>query len=606
MSMFPWAAQRGATIQAEVRGSDLDDARAVWFDAGAIEGRVLRVEKLNEPAPSDRGIASGGKEPQATYRAAIEVRIGAGTETGIYSLRIVTGRGLSNGLRFEVTRDRVEVEKPGPHPSVEQAQAVTPPATINGRLGDPGESDFYSFQARAGQALSFEVMTEDKYDPVLAAKRFAPLLALYRAGGSWFDPHRPSRLLFAEEASTDLMPVQARGTYRFQESGRYFLEISGLFGQGGPECSYQLKIAPPGSDILAAARQILPQDEWVERSFGRQLAERWPKMLEARTTSSQAEPHPDLKAAAGAQGSGGNASVDPVPARLPAPPKSPVLVAEREPNDGAREAQEISIPSIVEGAIGQPGDVDSFKFTVEPGQKLAFEIETPDAAPPYFNPRLGVVDSQDDELLSNVHRRVSLFNNNADRHTYLKTIEPKAVYTFDRGGQYILQVRDITSRYAGKRYRYRVLVRAEEPHLGEISVLDGDQVNLVRGKARKLVVLVAYEEGFSGEVLFSFQGLPEGVQALPGTQFSDDRPPMEVDENPNIVIAKEQKTTVVLVASNRAPLSVKPEMVRLECRPVVNGEPGASLPVRVIPLMVVENRTEAGEGGKKNSASAKP
>jgi len=222
MSMFPWAAQRGATIQAEVRGSDLDDARAVWFDAGAIEGRVLRVEKLNEPAPSDRGIASGGKEPQATYRAAIEVRIGAGTETGIYSLRIVTGRGLSNGLRFEVTRDRVEVEKPGPHPSVKQAQAVTPPATINGRLGDPGESDFYSFQARAGQALSFEVMTEDKYDPVLAAKRFAPLLALYRAGGSWFDPHRPSRLLFAEEASTDLMPVQARGTYRFQESGRYF------------------------------------------------------------------------------------------------------------------------------------------------------------------------------------------------------------------------------------------------------------------------------------------------------------------------------------------------------------------------------------------------
>ena len=43
---------------------------------------------------------------------------------------------------------------------------------------------------------------------------------------------------------------------------------------------------------------------------------------------------------------------------------------EREPNDSAGQAQPISIPSVVEGMIGRPGDVDSFKFAVKPGEKL--------------------------------------------------------------------------------------------------------------------------------------------------------------------------------------------------------------------------------------------
>ena len=59
---------------------------------------------------------------------------------------------------------------------------------------------------------------------------------------------------------------------------------------------------------------------------------------------------------------------------------------------------DISIPAIIEGSIERPGDIDSFKFKVDPGQKLAFEIETPEFTPPRFNPRLGVVDSKDNGL----------------------------------------------------------------------------------------------------------------------------------------------------------------------------------------------------------------
>ena len=133
--------------------------------------------------------------------------------------------------------------------------------------------------------------------------------------------------------------------------------------------------------------------------------------------------------------------------------------------------ESISLPAVIEGTIEHPGDLDSFRFKVDPGQKLAFEVETPDAKPPYFNPRLGVVDSQNKELFSNVERRLSMFNNNADPQVYLKAVEPKATYTFDKGGEYVLQIRDITSRYGNSSYRYRILVRPEIPHVGEITVM---------------------------------------------------------------------------------------------------------------------------------------
>jgi hypothetical protein len=111
----------------------------------------------------------------------------------------------------------------------------------------------------------------------------------------------------------------------------------------------------------------------------------------------------------------------------------PLAVVKHEPNKGTARAESLLVPALIEGTIDQPGDVDSFKFKVNPGQKLAFEIETSDAKPPYFNPRVGVVDSQDHELFSNVERRLSMFNNNADPQVYLKNVQPKAIYSFERG-----------------------------------------------------------------------------------------------------------------------------------------------------------------------------
>ena len=76
--------------------------------------------------------------------------------------------------------------------------------------------------------------------------------------------------------------------------------------------------------------------------------------------------------------------------------------SEKEPGDRLEDAVEIPVPSIVEGVIQHPGDSDLFKFKVHSGQKLAFEVETPEVTRPDFNPLLQVIDSRGRDQFSSL------------------------------------------------------------------------------------------------------------------------------------------------------------------------------------------------------------
>ena len=49
-------------------------------------------------------------------------------------------------------------------------------------------------------------------------------------------------------------------------------------------------------------------------------------------------------------------------------------VTEKEPNGGFRNAQEINLPTTVRGMIGDPNDVDVFRFVGKKGQRLSAEV----------------------------------------------------------------------------------------------------------------------------------------------------------------------------------------------------------------------------------------
>ena len=116
--------------------------------------------------------------------------------------------------------------------------------------------------------------------------------------------------------------------------------------------------------------------------------------------------------------------------------------------------------------------------------------------------------------MSNIYREVAGVGDD-----WIKSIKAKTVYTFEQAGEYFLQIRDLTTRRAAQHFRYRVLVRPQVPHLGEVAVKMGrgevvENINLRSGETRKLSVVTEPEEGFDGDIALTLENLPAGVQAL--------------------------------------------------------------------------------------------
>lgn len=603
LSISPLTGRLGNPLKLEVRGNRLDGTYAVWTGNSEITGRVLKIEEVKDlikprVRPSQQEIKS-----DPVFRALIDLQVDTATRVGVHSLRLVSHRGVSNAFRFPVVDAPVTVEAASSHPTIEQSQPVELPGFISGKIGVPGEVDFYSFRARKGQELRFEVMEGQRFDPSADAAKFAAEVALYHGAGSWFDPHRPTRAVFEEERVSDLMAVTAGGTYKFTKDGAYFLQVTGLFGQGCADCTYQVRALPVAAHSGSTPQVGPERSEWLERSLERRLTEDWGKGLEARSVAGRPA---HAKGTSSSQASDVRVVAEPEPGQLKNTGR-PLAFVELEPNDLTTQSASISIPAVVEGTIEHPGDLDSFKFKVEAGQKLAFEVETPQARRPYFNPRIGVVDSQNRELFSNVERRLSMYNNNAVPEVYLRGVRAKATHNFERAGEHVLQVRDITSRYGNPAYRYRILVRPQIPHVGEISVLSKENIdatpeaarrsevsrlNLVRNEPKKLILVASYEEGFTGDLSFTFTDLPEGIHAFPAVHFNEGRAPLEVTQNPETVAPNQQRTAIVLLASPETPLTKVPRVVQLRCQPMGNGKLGPSLLVREFPLMVVDRSTE--------------
>jgi hypothetical protein len=575
VSVFPPGAGLGTEITLEIRGEALDGAYAVLFDAAGFKAKVQLVTELEpEVKESDDPPADPVKEeekPPPVFRVSVQVAIDRSTPAAVHSFRLITPRGVSNALNFRVDGRMVGSETESPHSSPANAQAIAVPGVVNGRIRQHGELDYYVFEAAVAQQLAFEVDL---------AGHFEPRLALYRPTESWLDPARPTRLLFDEETRTDLITLRPRFTYRV-EPGRYLVEVGSLFGKGGPDCGYQLRILPAGLSDPAPT-----EARWQERVFTRKIESGWMSELWSRTVRLERKETGGSEESS--QTGGLVTSPDSPSVPIAEVPEQLSHLKEQEPNDVPEQALKFSVGAMIDGSIGAPGDRDTFEFEVEAGQRLAFEIATPEVGPPHFNPLLQLRGEKGNELLTSVHKRHKRYGGAGIPSNYLKAAEPKVLYTFERSGRYYLEIRDVTSRYGDPDYAYRLVVRPQIPHVGAFEVTPQERINLVPGRARKLNIVTYHEEGFAGEVLFTSAGLPAGVNVFPGADADGKKRPNDVSEKEESFVPGVQKTTLVLLADPDAPVTRMPQWLNLKARPVVGGQVGALVPVARIPLMVVK------------------
>ena len=566
LSVFPLGGQQGTTLEVQMRGKNLGETYAVWLDGGDFKARVDRIDEIEL---KEYDLVTKAWKSQPGYRVSLQVEIDGSAEAGTYAIRAVSPQGVSNALPFRVTSDPVLTETEGPHQTPGEAQKLQFPVVVNGKISQGGELDFYGFAAAEGQELTFEVISHLGIEPTLT---------LYEPTGSWFDPNRARELAFhlgklstpASLHTFDGMPQyeKPRLTYRFNRKGHYLVQVGAHLSKGGPDCPYQFRIAP--AEPKAAREEGNGSVQGMPSTWGGFSRKLEPDRLErlwSRTVRETADPS--------------------------APAAGLPRLVEAEPNQSTGQAQEVAVPSIVEGSIDRPGDVDHFRLRVEDGAKLAFEIETPGVTPPFFNPRLTILDAEGNESFNNIFRRLG-----RQFQFYSKTVEAKTLHTFESGGEFTLQVRDVTSRQGDRSFVYRLLIRPQIPHMGDVEVKE-DRVNLRAGRAAKLTLVTAQEEGFAGEIVLRMENLPPGVEALPGTELEPEKG-INPDEGPKErFVPKSQKTTVLLVARGDAPATPMPRMIRIVARPVLGGSLGPPQFVQEVPLMVLRRPEQVLAGARE-------
>jgi len=563
-SVFPLGGRQGSTLEAVVRGENLEGAYSAWFDCGQLGAEI----KDFRPAGAESKV----------QEVRLQVAIASAAAPGAHILRLVTPRGVSGPLWFLVNTEPVIAEASQPHASIREAQAVSFPVVVNGKLAERGEVDYYSFEAAGGQALRFELaglaLSNDSSDPQLI---------LYEPTGSWFDPDRGTRLEVADlsrpppgeqpQITSHRLP---RFTRLFERGGRFALEVGTTDGASGPDYSYQLRIVPVESGVaqpepwgpLVAPHAPGPA-LWKRRSFTSPMDIEWLQRLETR----------------------GAAASGKFPALAP--------VREQEPNARAAQALEFRPPGVLEGDLGSPGDADWFQFEAKAGDRLAFEIETPHLPPPFFNPRLTLYDSGGQHLAQSIFRHLG-----GDGDDWIKTPMPKTLFTFDKAGRYFLELRDLTSRFSGPDYAYRIVVRPQIPHVGQVAARGADRFNLNAGETRRLEVTAELEEGFRGEVALVFENLPPGVAVLPGLAAAAETALVPTVKRGGELhrerhLPERQVTTVLLSAAPDAPATRLPQGVLMSARPVAGGRVGAALPAQEILLSVTPPRVEAARKAEK-------
>ena len=137
-SLFPLGGNPGTSFPVQVRGRGLEDAYAVWIQTDEVVARIKQVSSIDlNPKQSYDG-QDKKKEGQLVQ---LQVEIQKAAEPRIYSLRMVSSRGVSNAYPFVVTSDPATMEAENTQTGPNRAQKVTLPVVVNGKIDRPGCTD---------------------------------------------------------------------------------------------------------------------------------------------------------------------------------------------------------------------------------------------------------------------------------------------------------------------------------------------------------------------------------------------------------------------------------------------------------------------------------
>ncbi len=464
----------------EVKLLDADDRKVL----SNIQRRMAEYE--NQPACAS-----------LSSLAFVEVTIAADAEPGMREIRLVTERGISNPMVFHVgqlpehTREAMHTSQKQilgkeenalrKRPDDEVEARVSVPCTLNGQIAS-GEINRYRFEARKGQKLVVSVSARQLVPYVADAVPgwFQPVIAIFDAHGrevAYNDDFRfkpDPVLLFEPPANGEYVLQITDAIFRGREDWVYRMTVgevpfvTGVFPLGA-QAGKPVKVEVQGyhtdkAQLLLPPADAKPGMHSIAVRKGRHVSNRVPFVL------------------------------DTLPECL-----------DQEPNNHVKQAQKVSLGTIVNGRIDCADDWDVFQVAGKAGQVLVAEVDARKLESP-LDSVLKLTDASGNLLaLSDDVEDPTAGTNTHHADSYIR-------FKLPADGTYYVHLGD-TARAGGAAFTYRL--RLSQPRADfELFLVPSSLA--MRGKQSTTVGLqVIRKDGFEGEIALSLKGDPKDFKLYP-------------------------------------------------------------------------------------------
>jgi hypothetical protein len=464
---FPVAVQRGKTSEVTVEGQ----MNFLGIYKALFDGTGIQAEIVTGPVPKT-------VPPQKPLVRSVKLRltVAADASLGVREFRLASSLGISSVGQLLVVDEPVVLES-GVNNTREQANPISVPCVVCGRIEAPEDVDYFKLHAEAGQILTFEAHCARLQDKIHDLQKHAdPILTLFDAEG-----HELA-------ANDDFYFADPLLSYPVARTGDYYLQIRDSKYDGDPRWVYALLVInrPYVSHVYPMAGN--PGQVVEVEPVGSARATKSRVALHVPAEPGLHEVQLDL----------GGVKTNPtafIVSNLP-------QVLEQEPNDTPEQANRVTIPCGINGRIGAKRDLDHFVFTAVKGKAIRFEVKAR---------RFGtMLRSSLDSVLDVLGPKGAVLASNDD--TFGK--DAALVFTPPADGDYILRIRDLNSK-GGDTFVYYIEADWARPDF--TLRCDPDKAMIGPGSSTAWQVHVVRSNGFAGSVRVEVKGLPKGVTVNPLT-----------------------------------------------------------------------------------------
>lgn len=436
---------------------------------------------------------------QISETVRVRIEIPAGTEPGLRYLRLLTKTGLSNPMRFVVGELRegnepeawtfdlpsyVGIKPRAEETPVDERRVIIPPATVNGRIL-PGEVDEFTFKASKG----------DQVVIALQARYLVPYLA--DAVPGWFQAvvslhdTEGNELAFADDYRFDPDPVIF---FKVPADGNYRIRVHDSIYRGREDFVYRITVGE-----LPFLTGVFPLGGTTGSEVDLALAG-------GNLSSNVLERYrlPETPGIIGITATGMDLVSNAVPFHVDDVDEE---IDEREPNNRMGALNAVEPPGLINGSIGEPGDVDFYRIEAGGGRPMTAEIFARRLGSP-LDANITVFGSDGKQIAFNddfKNPAAGLTTHHADARV---TVKPPG------GGACFVRVAD-TQHRGGKAYSYRLKITQGTPQVALRAT--PSSLNARPGGSAQATVHVVRLDGYEGPVELELVDAPEGFTMNSGT-----------------------------------------------------------------------------------------